>query len=414
MARATGEVDGVRLRKEAYWALRATWSSEDIVHLIGHWTYPADTVKDMFAVAKADEAELFVNGRSLGRGERSLNTLFTWKDVAFEPGTIRVEAYRDGKKVAEQSKETAGPAVALKLTPILAPGGWVADGSDVALFDVEVVDAKGRRCPTDQARVDFEVKGPGIWRGSYNSGIEFSTNHLHFNTEAGVNRASVRSTLEASVVTVTARREGLKPATLRLRSKPISMRGGLLASAPANFALEIGERPAADAEAIDALNVARALPTPVAEVATANDRHFSTFAYTGQGVGGAEERLYVEALAYSDDALLYLDSLPAILDGARLLRTANQDRSYWANDYIVATAGRDLEFFVAHEKGLPVPQWLSSYADTGAVVTVNGKPFALYSKQLKKDDEIRISGNVDQGQTVGAATNLVMFSKSAE
>ena len=58
----------------------------------------------------------------------------------------------------------------LKLTPHVSPDGLQADGSDVAFFDVEVVDAQGRRCPTDEARVDFKLDGPAIWRGGYNSG----------------------------------------------------------------------------------------------------------------------------------------------------------------------------------------------------------------------------------------------------
>jgi hypothetical protein len=54
----------------------------------------------------------------------------------------------------------------------------------VALIDVEVVDAKGQRCPTDDDKVDFTVAGPGIWRGGYNSGKIDSTNNLYLNTEA--------------------------------------------------------------------------------------------------------------------------------------------------------------------------------------------------------------------------------------
>ena len=61
-------------------------------------------------------------------------------------------------------------AAAIKLTPILGPSGLQADGEDIALIDFEVVDAKGERCPTDDARVDFTCTGPAIWRGGYNSG----------------------------------------------------------------------------------------------------------------------------------------------------------------------------------------------------------------------------------------------------
>ncbi|MEO6750671.1 MAG: sugar-binding domain-containing protein, partial [Chthoniobacteraceae bacterium] len=264
VARATGEVDGVRLPKEAYFALQATWSEVPRVHLIGHWTYPTGTVKAMYAVARAEQVELFVNGRSLGLGERSLDTLFTWKDVAFSPGEIGVVARRSGKVFAEDTRQTAGPAVALKLTPIVAPVGWRADGSDIALVDFEAIDAKGRRCPTDQARVDFELSGPAVWRGGYNSGKEDSINHLWLDTEAGVNRVSLRSRLQAGTVTLTAKRAGLKSATLSLTSAPISLRGGLYSAAPANTMANLGPRPVIDAAALLALTAARNLPTPTA------------------------------------------------------------------------------------------------------------------------------------------------------
>ena len=87
---------------------------------------------------------------------------------------------------------------------MVGPGGLQADGVDVALIDFEVVDAKGDRCPTDDARVDFAVTGPGIWRGGYNSGETNTTNNLYLKTECGINRVSVRSTYTAGPITVTA------------------------------------------------------------------------------------------------------------------------------------------------------------------------------------------------------------------
>jgi len=128
---------------------------------------------------------------------------------------------------AEYRLTTAGSAAALKLTPIVGPGGLRADGADVALIDFEVVDAGGRRCPTDEARVDFAISGPGIWRGGYNSGIPGSTNNLYLNTECGVNRVAVRSTLEPGVIIVTAHRTGLAPATLLIEARAVNLAGGL-------------------------------------------------------------------------------------------------------------------------------------------------------------------------------------------
>ena len=102
----------------------------------------------------------------------------------------------------------------------------------MALFDVEVVDAAGRRCPTDEGRIDFAVSGPGVWRGGYNSGIVDSTNNLYLNTECGINRVSIRSTRTPGTITLTAKRDGLGPASVEVRSLPIAVNGGLSPAEP--------------------------------------------------------------------------------------------------------------------------------------------------------------------------------------
>jgi beta-galactosidase len=187
VARAGGEVDGVRLPKEAYYVCRAMFKARDPqVHIIGHWTYPAGTKKTMYVAANRDKVELFVNGKSLGFGTSSPGGpyIFCFKDVAFEPGEIKAVLYSGEKPVATHVLHTAGPAVALRLTPITNPnGGLRADGSDVLLINVEAVDAKGERCPTFQERVDFETKGKGIWRGGYNSGKTNSINNTYLDLE---------------------------------------------------------------------------------------------------------------------------------------------------------------------------------------------------------------------------------------
>jgi beta-galactosidase len=191
VARASGEVDGARLPKEAYWICRTAFRDDPQLHIIGHWTYPEGTKKNMYVASNAEQVELFVNGKSLGRGAVSERYLFTFPNVVWEPGEIKAVAYIGAKPVATESKRTAGPPVALKMTSITAPGGWRADGSDVALVDVEAVDARGERCPTFQQRVDFAVEGPGLWRGGYNSGKIKSTNNAWLDLEAGINRVAV-------------------------------------------------------------------------------------------------------------------------------------------------------------------------------------------------------------------------------
>ena len=107
-----------------------------------------------------------------------------------------------------------------------------ADGEDVVFIDVEVIDANGNRVPTDDAQVNFTFNGPGIWRGGYNSGIVDSTNNLYLNTECGVNRVSVRSTLTPGTMTVTASRAGLTSATVSFTSNAVPLTNGLSTSFP--------------------------------------------------------------------------------------------------------------------------------------------------------------------------------------
>jgi beta-galactosidase len=98
-----------------------------------------------------------------------------------------------------------------------------------------MTDTQIRKCHERLERflVDLlEPVGRSERRGGYNSGKVDSTNNLHLNTECGINRVSVRSTLSAGTITVTASRSGLKPAQIKLVAKPIKTVGGLATSMP--------------------------------------------------------------------------------------------------------------------------------------------------------------------------------------
>jgi len=97
----------------------------------------------------------------------------------------------------------------------------------VALIDFEVVDAQGRRCPTDEARVDFAVTGPVVWRGGFNAAKLNTTNNLYLDT--GVRHQPRGRPLDAQrrAHHVTATREGLTPGTVTIEAKPVKIVGGL-------------------------------------------------------------------------------------------------------------------------------------------------------------------------------------------
>ncbi len=256
--RVSGKVDGVRIPKSLYFVSRVMQNEQPDIHIIGHWNYPANTKKAMYVAAtQCDQVELFVNGKSVGTatqpfkfidnyGGRTMGSsemaaakdsgyIYAFPDVEFVPGAIKAVASKGGKIVAQQEIQTAGDPKAIKLTLHTGPQGLHADGSDVALIDFEVVDAQGRRCPTDEARVDFDVSGPLVWRGGFNAAMLDSTNNLYLSTECGINRVAVRSTLTAGKITVTAKREGLTPSTVTIDSRATEIKYGLETHLPQTY-----------------------------------------------------------------------------------------------------------------------------------------------------------------------------------
>jgi beta-galactosidase len=226
VCRVSGKVDSVRLPKQAYYLYRVLQSATPDIHIIGHWNYPTDTVKTVYVAAnRCDAIELFVNGKRIGACSTPTNGyVFAFPQVKFEPGKISAMAKAANKIIAQHEIKTAGEPKSIKLTPYVGPNGFLADGSDAAFFDVEVLDAQGRRCPTDEGRVDFKLEGPAIWRGGYNSGKPHSVNNLWLDTECGINRVAIRSTSMGGTITLTALRSGLEPSIVKIQSIPIDVK----------------------------------------------------------------------------------------------------------------------------------------------------------------------------------------------
>lgn len=146
----------------------------------------------------------------------------SFQNVKWLPGILKAVALNNVTVECQYQLVTATAPRSVKLTLIAGPGGLRADGEDVVLYNVEVVDAQGCRCPTDQGRINFKVSGPCVWRGGYDSGIVGSTNNLYLYTECGINRVAIRSTLTPGQIKLTASRPGLKPVTVTVESKPIA------------------------------------------------------------------------------------------------------------------------------------------------------------------------------------------------
>jgi beta-galactosidase len=120
------------------------------------------------------------------------------------------------------------------LTPIARPYALRADGADLELVEVEIVDAAGRRCPTALNTVEFELTGPAEWRGGLAQGSDNFILARTLPVEGGVNRVLIRTRREAGRITLSARSGSLRPASVAFTSRPVAVVGGLSTSQPAD------------------------------------------------------------------------------------------------------------------------------------------------------------------------------------
>ncbi|MCR5276669.1 MAG: DUF4982 domain-containing protein [Bacteroidales bacterium] len=160
-----GIVDLAGFPKDPYWLYRSEWTDETTLHLFPHWNWaPGDSIDLWAYYNNADEVELLVNGKSLGRKAKTDSCLHViWPQVPFEPGRIEAVSYKDGRRVASEVHETTGPAVKLRLTPDRST--IAADGYDLSYVTVEALDAQGRVVPDAGTMLEFRVKGKGELAG---------------------------------------------------------------------------------------------------------------------------------------------------------------------------------------------------------------------------------------------------------
>lgn len=249
--RTSGVTDPLRIPKDTYFAHQVMWDGwVDVenprIYIAGHWNYNNDTVKPVYVVSNTQEVKLFLNGKELEDARHEYEFLYTYDDVAFEPGKLVAVGYNDGEEVARYALETVGEPVAIKLSTIENPSGWKADGADVALVQIEVVDAQGRRCPLANDMISYELEGPAEWRGGVAQGPDNYILATSFPVECGINRAIIRSTTTAGKVTLTASAEGLKSASVTLETLPFESEGGLSTYIPGDYLvgrLDRGETP---------------------------------------------------------------------------------------------------------------------------------------------------------------------------
>lgn len=231
--RRSGVTDAMRIPKDAYFAQQLMWNGwvdteQQATYIVGHWNYSPETVKDVYVVSTGEQVELFVNGHSKGFGKKEAGFLFTFSSIQWEPGTIEAVSYDSThKQLSKYKVETVGEPASIKLTTHQAPDGFKADGADLMLVDVEVVDKEGRRCPLANNLIHFQLKGPGEWRGGIAQGKDNYILSENLPVECGINRVLIRSTTQAGQIRLDASTAGLPVATVSFSSNHSEGKNGL-------------------------------------------------------------------------------------------------------------------------------------------------------------------------------------------
>ncbi len=219
-----GIIDLAGFPKDRYYLYQARWRPElPVAHLLPHWTWPERVGQNVpvHAYTSGDEAELFLNGKSLGRKKRgATDHRLRWDDVQYAPGELKLVAYRKGAKWAEASQRTAGDPAKLALAADRAE--LKADGKDLAFLTLRVLDKTGTLAPRASDKVTFKVEGPAELVATDNG------DPTSFESFQGAERKAFNGLALAIVrpkrgepgrIRVVATAEGLEPAAVTLNAK---------------------------------------------------------------------------------------------------------------------------------------------------------------------------------------------------
>ena len=178
-----GILDYCGFPKDEAFFLQSWWTDEPVLHILPHWNLEGHEGEkiSVWVYSNCDEVALSVNGRNLGRKKMPCDGHLEWTAV-YQPGRVQAVGYKNGRKVLTETVFTAGTPAAL-----LAEADRsviVADGRDLAVVTLSVLDAKGRFVPTACLPVTVSVEGPGRILGAGNGDPAFRAKERPEDTEA--------------------------------------------------------------------------------------------------------------------------------------------------------------------------------------------------------------------------------------
>lgn len=159
-----GIVDLCGFPKDRYYLYQSQWRPDyPMAHILPHWNWPErkDSIVPVHVYTSGDEAELFLNGKSLGRRTKIKDQDFrlVWPDVKYEPGEVKVIAYKNNKPWATDIVKTTGAplqVIASADKKIISK-----NGEELCFITIRIADANGVTVPRANHQIKCSISGAG-------------------------------------------------------------------------------------------------------------------------------------------------------------------------------------------------------------------------------------------------------------
>ncbi|MGH9352971.1 MAG: DUF4982 domain-containing protein, partial [Terriglobia bacterium] len=220
-----GIMDTCGFPKDNYYYYQAWWSGKPVLHLFPHWNWAGKESQeiDVWCHSNLERIELFLNGKSLGSQKTKRDSHAAWK-VKYAPGVLEARGYRGGKLALTAKRETTGEPAKI----VLRPGREKirADGEDVSVIEVHVVDSQGRLAPRAANEISFQISGNGkiIGVGNGNPTSHEPDKASHRRAFNGLCVAIAQSTKQAGDFSIQASSPGLESATAVIHCEQVTPR----------------------------------------------------------------------------------------------------------------------------------------------------------------------------------------------
>jgi beta-galactosidase len=219
-----GIIDLAGFKKDRFYLYQSRWRPDlPMAHILPHWNWPdrVEKITPVHVFSSGDEAELFLNNRSLGRKKKGkFEYRFRWDSVVYQAGVLSVVTYKNGKVWANDTVRTTGDPAALELR---ADRNTInGDGKDLSFITLKIVDSNGLPVAQSANKINFEIAGPGEIIATDNGDpagmVSFASKER--DAYSGLALAIVRFEKDGhGTLTIKATSPGLKTASITIRSK---------------------------------------------------------------------------------------------------------------------------------------------------------------------------------------------------